>query len=406
MGDQVMWLVALAVTAACGATWLLVRRRLRRAEVGSLVVWVGWATTVFIAFSFASGVYHNYYVSLLAPAIAALVGMGASLVLRSGRTGRVVAAGALLATAAIQLVFMRRIDELTALRVLVPVGLVIAAIVLLAQTRREPTRRVALIGVAIAAGAAMIAPAMWVASSLDQTMSGSFPEARPVSLETNVGGGAGGAPGGVPGDAAGPGGQFSGLDEAELAWLRSERTTETWIVAVDSSMQASDAIINGDSVTAMGGFSGGDPAMTTARLAALVADGELRFVVAGGGFGGGLGGGGSIGSTVSSVCTVVSSSEWGGTGDSTLYDCAGQADAIAASTATAPTDGATPGGQPGGQPGGPGGVPADLEALQQCMADQGFDLAAGPPPQNAETLAALTECGFAPQANGGPPVGG
>jgi hypothetical protein len=28
------------------------------------------------------------------------------------------------------------------------------------------------------------------------------------------------------------------------------------------------------------------------------------------------------------------------------------------------------------------------------MSDKGFDLAAGPPPQNAETLAALTDCGF------------
>jgi len=40
------------------------------------------------------------------------------------------------------------------------------------------------------------------------------------------------------------------------------------------------------------------------------------------------------------------------------------------------------------------------------MSDKGFDLSAGPPPQNAETHAALTECGFDPQANGGPPVGG
>ena len=406
MGDQVMWLVAPAVAAAFGATWLLLRRRLRRNEIGSLVAWAGWAATTFVAFSYASGIYHNYYVSQLAPAIAALVGIGASLVLRSNRTGRVIAALSLLGSAAIQLLFLRRIDALTGLRVIVPVAVVIAAIVLLVQTRSAPTRRAALIGVAIAAAAAMIAPTAWSVSSLGRQMSGSFPEARPISLESNPtgaqGSGGGGRAGGFAGGGTVPGG--AGIDNAQLSWLRSQRTTEQWLVAVDSSMQASDAIINGDSVMAIGGFGGSDQTMTNARLAELVRHGELRFVSTGSGFGR-FGASSSISSTVTSVCANVQASNWGGSGDSTLYDCAGQSDAIAAAadqTKVSPQGG----GESTAVPGNPNGA-ADFQAIQECMAAKGFDLSNGPPSQDAETLAALTECGLDPQAVGaaGPPVG-
>ncbi len=411
MGDQVLWLVAPALAALLGATWLLARRRLRRTERGSLVAWAGWALTTFVAFSYASGIYHNYYVAQLAPAVAALTGIGASLVLRGGRVARLIAAASLLVTAVVQVVFMRRVEALHPLRIVVLVALVIGATVLASQARSTPSRRASFVGIGIAAGAAMIAPAAWSISSLGHAGSGTFPEARPVATEVFGAPGAGGAAsrGPIPGGGGFPGG--AGLDEAELTWLRGQRTTEKWLIAVDSSMQASDAIIHGDSVMAIGGFSGGDPTMSTRRLAELVRNGDLRFVSAGGGGGfGGFGGGSSIASTVSSVCAEVPSSNWGGSDASTVYDCSGLADEIAASTpesnrSPAPGDAGTPGSDRNPAPGalgtGPAGV--DIQALQECMSDKGFDLGGGPPSLDPETLAALQDCGFDPTAFGGPP---
>lgn len=82
---------------------------------------------------------------------------------------------------------------------------------------------------------------------------------------------------------------------------------------------------HGANIVAMGGLSGGDPRpMSPTRLAELVADGDLRFVLTGGGgFGGAAGfGSGDINAIVADACTEVATTDG-------LYDGAGRADAIA-----------------------------------------------------------------------------
>ena len=189
-------------------------------------------------------------------------------------------------------------------------------------------------------------------------------------------------------------------------------------------MQASSAIIAGDSVMAIGGFSGSDDTMTNTTLAQLVRSNQLRFVISGGGFGGpgGFGGGGGITSTVTAACAAVPASNWGGTGTSSLYDCAGKADAIAAApvaatvAANVPAGGNAPGapGAPGGAGPPGGGTGGGFAQLQQCMTDKGFTLpdpSSGQAPLDQATIDALQACGFgglggqggAPGAAGGPP---
>jgi hypothetical protein len=80
-------------------------------------------------------------------------------------------------------------------------------------------------------------------------------------------------------------------------------------------------LASGESVMAMGGFTGSDPAPSLDQLKAYVASGQLRYVLVGGG--GGFGGPGGSSSTtsdidawVASVGTVV---DYGGSGG-TLYD--------------------------------------------------------------------------------------
>jgi hypothetical protein len=117
-----------------------------------------------------------------------------------------------------------------------------------------------------------------------------------------------------------------------LDWLRDQRTTERWLVAVGGVQQATAAIIDGDSVMPMGGFSGGDPAMTPDRLAQLVHDGELRFVLTSSGLGGPGGfSNRTIDTIVTDTCTEVPGTTWTdntSTATGTLYDCQHQSDAI------------------------------------------------------------------------------
>jgi hypothetical protein len=198
---------------------------------------------------------------------------------------------------------------------------------------------------------------MWIVSGLTHAQSGSFPDSRPaVANEQFLPGGLGGA--GTP--TGGPNG-FS-VDTAVLDQLQAQTTTETWILAVDSSMQASPGIIAGYHVLAMGGFSGGDPAMSADRLAGLVRTGQLRFVAVGGpgggpgggrgpGVGPGVGRGGpggraDVSSWVGTAC--VPFIDVAGRSSTSVYDCQGKADAIieAGKSVTNRPSGPPPGQQP------------------------------------------------------------
>ena len=62
----------------------------------------------------------------------------------------------------------------------------------------------------------------------------------------------------------------------------ANRGVATWIVAVDSSMTAgSIELASGEPVMAMGGFNGGDPTPTLAQFKALVAAGQVRYLLVG-----------------------------------------------------------------------------------------------------------------------------
>ena len=112
---------------------------------------------------------------------------------------------------------------------------------------------------------------------------------------------------------------------ALVKFLVQNRGTATWIVAVASAKQSAGIqLARGFPVIAMGGFSGSDPAMTVTQLQALVASGQLRYVVLGGGGAGGPGGPGGPGGGNSAVSSWVQAHgtvvDYGGSGGSSLYD--------------------------------------------------------------------------------------
>jgi hypothetical protein len=117
------------------------------------------------------------------------------------------------------------------------------------------------------------------------------------------------------------GGMGGQIDAQMLAWLEAQQGDTTYLVAVSSAGQASSIILEtGESVMALGGFSGSDPILTADDLAQLVANGTIRYAIAGG-QGGGQGGGQSdLATWITQHGTAVSATAWGGTGTSQLYD--------------------------------------------------------------------------------------
>src|SRR6185437_14884780 len=75
LGDQGGWVLPLAIVGAVSASLYAWRRR--RDRLGPLVMLAGWFIAGAVVFSYSSGIVHTYYLSALAPATSALVGIGA-----------------------------------------------------------------------------------------------------------------------------------------------------------------------------------------------------------------------------------------------------------------------------------------------------------------------------------------
>ena len=90
LGDQAGWLIGFAVVAAVA---LVAVSRLRRGDprTGWVIVVGGAFLTTAVVFSFASGIFHPYYVALLAPFTAALLGAGVGEMLSGKRSALVIA---------------------------------------------------------------------------------------------------------------------------------------------------------------------------------------------------------------------------------------------------------------------------------------------------------------------------
>jgi len=190
LGGQAGWLLGFALVAGLG---ILVSSRLRPSDSrsGWLIAVGGAFLATAVLFSAASGIFHPYYVSLLAPFAAALTGAGAAQLASRRVSARFLAPAAIAAGVVVELVVRSRYPgQLTWLApVLIAVGTIAALALILLRSQRAR-----LIAVAGAAGALMLAPSVWAIDTLGHATSGTFPAGGPASAESFGGGGAGGIP--------------------------------------------------------------------------------------------------------------------------------------------------------------------------------------------------------------------
>jgi 4-amino-4-deoxy-L-arabinose transferase-like glycosyltransferase len=203
LGGQAGWLLGFAIVAGIA---LIVATRLRRGDVRSgWLIGVGGAfATSAVAFSFAQGIFHPYYVSLLAPFAAALVGAGVALIRSGDVRARVFGPLALLAGAAAELAVLDANPTSLAWLEPVLVPAIVPAAAVLAGTGRARWRNAAL---ATGLALLLIAPASWSVETLGHATSGTFPAGGPASASMGGPGGGGFA---GPGTGAPPAGAFPG----------------------------------------------------------------------------------------------------------------------------------------------------------------------------------------------------
>ncbi len=365
LGGQGGWLLGFALVAGIGVVALT---RLRRDDprTGWIVAVGGVFLTTAVAFSQASGIFHPYYVSQLAPFTAALVGAGIGVVVRGGLPARIVGPLAIGAGIVTELIVLGenpgQLEWVPAL--LIVIGGMAAVMLALGPGLVARVRTAALVaGVAVL----LLAPGAWAFQTLGHATSGTFPAGGPASTGFGGPGGrgfaGGGGPGGGPpgmaapggtnggqtggpgagmapptgalpgggfggqaqggfGGAPGGGGMFGGNTQSLNAALAYVEQNGGGTLAVSSqSGAASQLIRSGSDVAAIGGFSGRESQVSIEWLADAVQDGRIRWILTDGSSGG-MPQDGRIGSTeVMAAATEVGTS----TSIDGLYDLQGHA---------------------------------------------------------------------------------
>ena len=231
----------------------------------ALVLWGGWLVTCAVFFSIA-GFFHEYYLSMLAPPLAALVGIGVyelwQLTGKRPWLGTSVLGLSAVGTVAFQSYtatnFVRNQWWLTGIIIMLVIGL---GWLVFSVLQRKSGLRLAL-GFTLVTAAIFITPGIWsVLTNLSASQNQSLPSAYS---------------GGQIGPVAQRGLQ---LNQTLLDYLQANTQNMKYLMAVPSSMQGADYVIaTGRPVLYMGGFMGQDNVVSADDLARLVADGELRYI--------------------------------------------------------------------------------------------------------------------------------
>ena len=281
LGGQAGWLLGFALVAGIGVA---LATRLRRGDPrsGWLIAVGGSFATIAVAFSTAKGIFHPYYVSLLAPFTALLVGAGAALAVRAERPARVVGPLALVAGGLCSIAILNDHPEELSWLPDVLVGGVVGAAVLLATLDQRRARGAVLAG---AIGLLLIAPAVWSYETLGHPTNGTFPVGGPESPPRMVGPASpprmGGPVGALRRVGRGPDKRGIRSIEAALEYIDAHGGG-TLAVSRQSGAAAQLIIQSGADVAGIGGFSGRESDMSVAWFADAVQRGQIKWVLIGG----------------------------------------------------------------------------------------------------------------------------
>ena len=305
LSKEISWLLPFALIGlallAFGSRFTLPLSR----DHQMFILFGGWLTTGLVFFSIA-GFFHAYYLIMLVPPLGILVGI---TFVRLRDYPRPVGT-ALLITAVTLTVAWQWFNaaqfSVNAWWQYAAVALLMAgAIGLLLRQQR-----VQMAGLTLLLTSMLITPTAWAWQTNQQNGHSALPSAWTGNR--------------MGGNFAGDGGRgpAEGIDAETVAWLQANTQDVEYLIAVSSSMIGAPLVLEtGRPVLYMGGFNGSDPVVDASDLAQLVADGDLRYVFAGGDRQPGGGGDtqNTINEWVTTSCTAVTAISLGNVG--TLYDC-------------------------------------------------------------------------------------
>lgn len=310
LSDQIVWFIPLAVLGFIAA---LIKEKLRfklnNTKKQSLTLWFMWLLPVFIYFSFTTGLFHSYYLTMLAPPIAALTGIGISEMWELYKEGGWKAwflPLAMIANGAVQLSMLHYFDNssylMKVLMILIIIMCFVPSVTLimlnsikkkaqglednsdyLKQSKSNKLKKI-LVGLALIG--VLITPLVGASTVLFYQVNSSFPAAG-LELLSNIQ--VEKSKTDITSKSNTKMSISTNSNSKLIDFLKKHKTNEKYILVVASANDASDIIIKtGESIMALGGFLGSDKVLSLTQFKELAKKGEVRYVMVGG-----MGGGNS-----------------------------------------------------------------------------------------------------------------
>jgi len=273
LAGQITWLLPLAFLGGLAILWQPTGGRRFDLRRQAAFLWLAWLLPQMAFFSYAN-LFHRYYLCMMAPGVAALVGAGLVAMAEDFRArgwkGWLLPLS-LAATAILQAVFLSYFPTWGIWMAPLILCLAGAAVLFMLLQRLTPgvPHSLALAAATLGLFALLVAPCAWSLTPILYGGDTGLPYAGPELAES-----------------ARQGANERREQRADrlTQFLVDNHQGETYLLA---TMRAGDAapfiLSTGQAVMAMGGFSGSDPILTAEELSEMIRQGEARFFLLTGG---------------------------------------------------------------------------------------------------------------------------
>ncbi|QUL55541.1 glycosyltransferase family 39 protein [Paenibacillus tritici] len=321
LSGQASWLLPFVLFGSIGIFASLRRKNFTRQHMEALF-WLAWLVPVMGFFSIA-GFFHQYYLIMMAPPVAALAGAGWSQLWSYYKAPATwvswLLPAAVLATTVLEVYIIHPYNDtigrswslgILAAGIAGSVLLVILRLLKAVRNKSSWLHAAAVTGFLVL----LIGPLYWSFTPITYGNNSMTPAAGPDSGSSFGSFGMGGRNG------------AAGMNENLLTYLKEHNTGEKYLFAAMDYGTAGPYIIDeGEQVVILNGFNASDTPYTTDTLKTLVASGQVKyFLVTSGGMGGGRGGNSEITAWITANGTEVPAADWQGTqtgsNGGTLYE--------------------------------------------------------------------------------------
>ncbi len=304
-GGNIAWFIPLALIIFLAAFWWFYRKPRTDQKRAAFMLWGGWLLLHIAVFNNVSGTIHPYYVVVLAPAVAALVGMGVPYLWRAYLNKKIDAwllPICIAITSVISFILLNRSTGwMPWLSVTILIGGLAAALVLAVNLFESLGKIARNLAMTVAVVLCAAGPVAYSFATVAVAHNGSVPTAGPTSTALS-----------------GSNNESAEAESTLVEYLLANQGSAKWIVAVASANESAPIQISTNQpVMAVGGFNGSDNTLTLEEFKQLVSDGQVLYYAtsSSGKGGGGMNGKNDIATWVEENGTII---DYGGS-SMTLY---------------------------------------------------------------------------------------